>query len=194
MNLHRSLLTGLALLGVAGLCFAGDGKAGKSSRRAAGDGRGLATFGDRGLLPFGDRFVEGFGDRGLESFSDTPLMSIGGLVPDGGSADDRSHDRSSQGTRRDRRDRRERFGGITSAGGSFAGQSQASLRTSDGAFAPTNATVGRGTLLPALELPALVLDHRLALATLDSVLDAALQRAEAAGDLDLARSLDPDRR
>jgi hypothetical protein len=49
-------------------------------------------------------------------------------------------------------------------------------------------------LMPAVELPSIVFDHRPAAALLDAMLDAAIRAATESGDLDLARSLDPDRR
>jgi hypothetical protein len=176
--------------GLAGPLVADDSK---TSKRAAGDGRGLATFGDRGLTTFGDRFGQSFADRGLTTFADTPLTPMGGLIPggvsvatDGSDPSVRHHSNgSSASTSR-------RVSWSDSSSWRTAIDSQASL----GAGFSVDVDEGgdRVLLMPRVELPVVVLDHRPALAVLDATLDAAIRRAAATGDVDLVRSLDADRR
>jgi len=177
------LAASIALLaGSVGPLFAGD-----SNQRQAGDGRGLATFGARGLTSFGDRFSESFGQRGLTSFSDRPLAPMGGLIPGGVAAPDNSSNGSGRG----------RFG-RRGAGwcDTFAPTAVRESKTSIGASFADDGDPDEGTklLMPRVELPVVVLDHRPALAQLASTLDAEIRRADAAGDGDLIRSLDADRR
>jgi len=183
LALPVALLAALSALGFSGTPATGGGDDG-GRRRAAGDGRGLVSFGDRGLTSFGGRFNEGFGQRGLTSFSNTPLASMGGLIRGGVPASDstaneghsRSHHHCDSGT--------------TS---SFADVSQASLHL-DAVAGFDDLSDDSDLLMPAVELPTIVFDHRPAAALLDATLDAAILAATESGDLDLARSLDPDRR
>lgn len=188
---RSSLLAVALVVSLSGTLLAGDSTT--VNRRAAGDGRGLATFGDRPLTTFSDRPLTTYGDRGLERFSDIPLAPMGGLIP----------------------------GGVTVSGGGNVGGSGSSHRShsstrrfsSTSSFVPI-ASIGSSRseisfgsnladedldepsilLMPRVELPVLVLDHRPALALLEATLDDEVRRAAAAGDCDLARSLDPDRR
>jgi hypothetical protein len=183
LALPLGLLAALSALGFTGTPTTGGGDDG-GRRRAAGDGRGLVSFGDRGLTSFGGRFSEGFGQRGLTSFSDTPLASMGGLIQGGVPASDstaneghsHSHHPCSSGT--------------TS---SFSDVSQVSLHL-DAVAGFDDFSDDSDLLMPAVELPKVVFDHRPAAALLDATLDAAIRAATESGDLDLARSLDPDRR
>jgi hypothetical protein len=76
---------------------------------------------------------------------------------------------------------------------SFADVSQASLHL-DAVAGFDDFSDDSDLLMPAVELPSVVFDHRPAAALLDATLDAAIRAATESGDLDLARSLDPDRR
>jgi hypothetical protein len=183
-------LAGVLLLvaGLAGTLFAGD----SSSQRnvPAGDGRGLATFGDRGLTTFGDRPLTTFGDRGLEKFSDIPLAPMGGLIPGGAAAADHGFGSSGRG-----HSSSHRHSGFSGSFVPLAAIGTPESAVSIGANSADGADPDEMTLLmPRVELPVVVLDHRSALALLEATLDAEIRRADAAGDGDLARSLDPDRR
>lgn len=174
--------------GLAGALFAGDSSSQK--RVAAGDGRGLATFGDRALTTFGDRPLTTFGDRGLEKFSDIPLTSMGGLIPGGVSisghssgTSDRSHSNSSH-----------HHFGVTDTFVPMAAVGSPGSQVSIGSTFEDDDADDTALLMPRVELPVVVLDHRPALALLEATLDAEIRRADAAGDGDLVRSLDPDRR
>jgi hypothetical protein len=167
------------LFALGGPLLAGDST---TERRAAGDGRGLATFGDRGLSSFGDRFDASFGRRDLTTFSDTPLAPMGGLVP-GGVAAPKGGANGSRGCSQGRL----RFTSVPSS-------SSQSLRNSVASLTSGFVDAGFELLMPRVELPAIVLDHRPAQALLDATLDVELRRAADSGDADLVRSLDPDRR
>ena len=178
----------ILVAGLAGALFAGDSS--NQKRVAAGDGRGLATFGDRALTTFGDRPLTTFGDRGLEKFSDIPLTPMGGLIPGGVSfsghssgASDRGHSASSH-----------RNFGVTGFFVPMAAVGSPDSRVSIGSSFEDDDADDSALLMPRVELPVLVLDHRPALALLEATLDAEIRRADAAGDGDLVRSLDPDRR
>lgn len=175
-----------ALLGVAP-AFAAAAGDGASARRTAGDGRGLTTFGDRGITSFGTRFDASFGRRALTTFSDTPLAPMGGLVRGGVPAPAGS---DSGGSRS-----RGVSGSTTTLGFPAGGgvTSEATLRVDSGAYSGDDDDDG-ALLMPAVELPTIVFDHRPAAALLDATLDAAIRVATESGDFDLARSLDPDRR
>jgi len=191
LALPLALLPALAALSLAAAPVLGDDG---TQRRAAGDGRGLTTFGSRALTTFGDRGLasstgrlgESFSQRGLTSFSDLPLAPMGGLIPGGvtvasdpGVVHHRCH-----------------HGSSSSGGFGFlvpGGPSQASLRA-DAGDGFDSSDDGVALLMPAVELPTIVFDHRPAAALMDATLDAAVRAATEDGDLDLARSLDPDRR
>lgn len=175
-----------ALLGVAPAFAAAPGD-GTVARHVAGDGRGLTTFGDRGISSFGNRFDASFGRRGLTSFSDTPLAPMGGLIRGGVPAPGGGDSGGS---------RSRGFSGSTTTLGFPADggvTSEATLRVDTGASFGGDDD-GGALLMPAVELPTIVFDHRPAAALLDATLDAALRVATERGDIDLARSLDPDRR
>lgn len=175
-----------ALLGVAPAFAAAPGD-GASARRTAGDGRGLTTFGDRGIASFGTRFDASFGRRALTTFSDRPLLPMGGLIRGGvpapaglDSGSSRSHGVSGSTTTL----------GFPAGGGGVT--SEVTLRVDTGAYFADDD--GGALLMPAVELPTIVFDHRPAVKVLDATLDAAIRVAAEGGDFDLARSLDPDRR
>ena len=175
-----------ALFGFAPAFAAAPGD-GAATRRVAGDGRGLTTFGDRGLASFGTRFDTSFGRRPLTPFSDTPLAPMGGLIRGGvpapaGSDSGRSRSRGVSGSTTTL--------GFPAAGGGVT--SEVTLRVDSGAYF-SGADDGV-LLMPAVELPTIVFDHRHAVEVLDATLDAAIRVAAESGDFDLARSLDPDRR
>lgn len=182
----------LALIaGLAGSLFAGDSSNSKI-RVAAGDGRGLATFGDRALTTFGDRFTESFGRRGLEKFSDIPLTPMGGLIPGGAPASGNGSGSSGRGHSSSSHHHSGFSGPVVPLAAVGSPESEVSVGSNfafDGASDQPTAL-----LMPRVELPVVVLDHRPALALLEATLDAEIRRADAAGDADLARSLDPDRR
>jgi hypothetical protein len=178
-----TLAAALALLAASvGPLFAGD-----SNKRQAGDGRGLATFGDRGLTSFGDRFSESFGHRGLTSFSDIPLAPMGGLIPGGVAAPDNSSNGSGRG-----HFGRRGAGWCDTSAPTAVRESATSI--GDSFVDDGDPDGGTPLLMPRVELPVIVLDHRPALAQLASTLDAEILRADAAGDGDLVRSLEADRR
>jgi len=177
-----------ALLGVAPALAAAPGD-GATTRRTAGDGRGLTTFGDRGITSFGTRFDASFSRRALTTFSDTPLAPMGGLIRGGvpapaGSDSGSSRSRGSSGNTTTL--------GFPAGGGGIT--SEATLRVDSGAYFGDDDYGGGALLMPAVELPTIVLDHRPAAEVLDATLDAAIRVATESGDFDLARSLDPDRR
>jgi hypothetical protein len=173
--------------GLAGALFAGDSTI--SKKVAGGDGRGLATFGDRALTTFGDRPLTTFGDRGLERFSDIPLAPMGGLVPGGVSLSDHGSGGSTRG-----HSSSTRHFGVTDSFLPMAAVGSPGSEVSIGStFADGDADDSAQLLMPRVELPVVVLDHRQALAQLEAMLDAEIRRADAAGDVDLVRSLDPDR-
>lgn len=183
-------LTGALLLvaGLAGTLFAGDSSNQKNV--PAGDGRGLASFGTRGLTTFGDRPLTTFGDRGLEKFSDIPLAPMGGLIPGGVAAADHGSGSSGHGHSSSRH-----HSGFNDSFVPLAAIGSPESAVSIGANFADDADPDEMTLLmPRVELPVVVFDHRPALALLEATLDAEIRRADAAGDSDLARSLDPDRR
>jgi hypothetical protein len=161
-----------------------------NSRRAAGDGRGLATFGDRGLTSFGDRGLTTFGDRGLTSFSDIPLAPMGGLVPGGVAAPDGA---SNGGDRIHSSHSRCRSSG---GSGAFVPLPTRESAVSFGSTFTDDFDFDDGSplLMPRVELPLVVLDHRPALALVEATLENEIRRADEAGDSDLVRSLDADRR
>jgi hypothetical protein len=148
--------------------------------RPAGDGRGLATFGDRGLTTFSDRGLASFGDRGLTSFSDIPLAPMGGLVP-GEPAP--AGARADSGSSRRRSRRSIRVQGFSS--GERGSRSFATLAPEGAATRAARALV----LLPAVAVPPLVLDHGAAAADIAARLELEVGRALAAGDQDVARTL-----
>lgn len=164
------------------------GMGGDSGKRLAGDGRGLARFGDRGLTTFGDRGLTQYSDRGLISFSDTPLISMGGLRQEGVRRSDNSR---SNRVRASRSNSRRSFG-TNGSSQTWMIDSQAMLRASTGATFGFSAVLP--ILMPAIEPPAVVFDHEPAAADLGRTLDEAMKRAIDEGNLDLARSLEPDRR
>jgi len=180
----RAAAFALLVASLAGLGLGGSDGDGGGARRVAGDGRGLATFGDRALTSFGRRFDTSFATRPLTSFGDAPLVPMGGLITGG--------DAPGDGTRIEHH---HHFSHRNDSGGFDAQQwagSEASQQLDR--YDDDDAADGSWFLMPAVALPAVVLDHRPAAATLEATLAAAIRRARAAGDLDLARSLDPERR
>lgn len=178
MSSHRRRVFAVALLG--GLLVApavGQAAASAAARAVAGDGRGMATF--------GDRFMESFGTRPLDSIGPIPLTSMGGL------------DRVTAGAGSRVAAGRDRPGG--SRGGSFARRSRRfvhlhcdddallraarrrSVATLHGAVLPVIADVPQFAL-PRLPLPPLVLDSTVAEAELVAALAAEEQRSAASGD------------
>jgi hypothetical protein len=184
----RSSLAAVALVvSLSGTLLAGDST--NLNKRAAGDGRGLATFGDRPLTTFSDRPLTTFGDRGFERFSEIPLAPMGGLIPGGVTVSGSSAGSSGRAHSSHRRSTTTtRIVPIATIGSS---RSEVSFGSS---FADDDLDATPTLLMPRVELPAVVLDHRPALALLEATLDDEVRRAAAAGDGDLARSLDPDRR
>jgi len=184
------LVVGVVLVaGLAGALFAGDST--NPKKVAAGDGRGLATFGDRALTTFSDRPLTTYGDRGLERFSDIPLAPMGGLIPGGVSVSNHGSSGSSRGHSSSSR----RQSGVTDSFVPMAAVGSPVSEVSIGStLADDDADDSALLLMPRVELPVVVLDHRPALALLEATLDAEIRRADAAGDGDLVRSLDPDRR
>ena len=186
---RRALVLAPALAALLGFvpAFATAPGDGAATRRVAGDGRGLTTFGNRGIASFGTRFDTSFGRRPLTTFSDTPLAPMGGLIrgdvpAPAGFDSGRSRSRGASGSSTTL--------GFPAGGGSVT--SEVTLRVDSGAYF---SGAGDGVLLmPAVELPTIVFDHRHAVEVLDATLDAAIRVAAESGDFDLARSLDPDRR
>jgi hypothetical protein len=80
--------------------------------------------------------------------------------------------------------------GFPAGGGGVT--SEVTLRVDSGAY--FSGEDAGALMMPAVELPTIVFDHRPAAALLDATLDAAIRVAAESGDFDLARSLDPDRR
>ncbi len=149
-----------------------------------GDGRGLATF--------GDRFTEGFSQRGLVPFSDTPLAPMGGFEAPGWSARAPSltpRDRPPPPPRLHHRSRRFRFDRDDRddfARRSSAPHSVASIR---GTLSASTLLDAAPVALPAVALPAIVFDHRPALADLAAALRDEADRVAARGDRSSAQQL-----
>jgi hypothetical protein len=181
------VLASLSALALSTLCAQESPRAGPSGRPPAGDGRGLATFGDRGLEGFGRRPLESFGRRPLARFGDVPLAPMGGLVVPGPS----QQRIDARGERRPRPPRSRPFRAprlFEEAPPTVVVRSLSVASIHGVALAGSAASIGRAQL-PPVRPPPIVLDHRPALERLAAALDSEARRAEERGDFDAARSL-----
>ena len=178
LALPLALLAALSALGFTGTPTTGGGDDG-GRRRAAGDGRGLVSFG-RGLTSTAAGSARDSGGAASVVLN-TPLAPMGGLIRGGVPASD--------SPQRGRIALHHHAAGTTGR----SPTSRASLHL-DAVAGFDDISDDSDLLMPAVELPTVVFDHRPAAALLDATLDAAIRAATESGDLDLARSLDPDRR
>src|SRR5262249_18338928 len=152
------LAGGVVLVGaLAGALFAGDST--NPKKGAAGGGRGLGALGGPALTTVGGRPLPTLGDRRPDRLSDIPLPPPGGLVPGGVSLSDHG----SSGSSRGHSSSHHHFGVTDSFVPMAAAGSPVSEVSIGSFFADDDGDDSALLLMPRVELPVIVLDHRPAL-------------------------------